>query len=57
MVPPLQGKYPMAEVFANAPIKMGQKSVYSGGERVEILADVFVWYIYKYITHQYILYN
>jgi hypothetical protein len=27
----LQGKYPLVEVFADAPIKIAQKSIYSGG--------------------------
>ena len=37
----LQGKYLLAEVFAEAPIKIAQKYVCSGGGRVDVLVDVF----------------
>jgi hypothetical protein len=31
LLDPLQGKDPLAEVFVEAPIKIAQKSIYSGG--------------------------
>jgi hypothetical protein len=43
-----------------APIKIAQKLFIvedtRGGERVEVLADVFLWFFYKYIMHQCIFY-
>jgi len=53
----LQGKEPLINVFADTPIKIAQKSVYSGGEWEKILVDVFVRCVYKYIMHRCILYN
>jgi hypothetical protein len=38
----LQGKDPVAEVFAEAPIKIAQKSVCSGGAWMDVLAKVFL---------------
>jgi hypothetical protein len=47
----LQGKNPLADIFVEAPIKISQKIVYSGGEQAEVLADIFLRCFYKYITH------
>jgi hypothetical protein len=41
MIHALQGKDPLVEVFADAPIKISQKFVYREGERAEVLADIF----------------